>query len=783
MENNINKQLKRNLLYAGLALLIVAAYIAIDGLSMIMVSARSIGAKNVSGAEITGINLSSTLNNRAIVGNIIELYISRMIYLVLTCFPIVFFTLRFHISFKKQDCSGLKSLVPYLRAIFGLIVFYYILTIKTQFSHELFTNFYSFGHWMSFFRIVGAFAVFGGFVIDWPTAFASLKKYPSSHAVIFKAIFVLFISVCSCMLLEFQVGSKMNMQSNMLFFNVLYWTILQVLVILFTRSVKAGAFVSIVTAYLIGIVNDVVNQFRGNYVMFGDLTVVRTALEVAGNYTYKPDKWFWLSLVLLVLLAVLIVLTKFPKNRKIDFKEIAIRAGAIIALSAAVFITYRNGKLYHNIFGVGWDYNMNVAQVGYIPYFLSNMNAIEKVTLDGYDAASADEALSKEAETTTKKISSPNIIIVQNEAFADLSVLYDIKTNKDYMPFIHSMTENTRKGYLNMSVTGGPTANTEFEILMRSTLNFLPYGSVPYTQYVHSDLPSVAQALKTQPVPYHTVSYHSYYSSGYRRTSVYGHFGFDESYFEDNFKADYPANDIPRGYLSDSANFRRVESLYEDFRKTSDAPWFCFNVTVQNHGGYTQKYNPPEEDKIYVTNFEAPESFNGYLSLIKKSDDAFRELVEYFKNCDEPTIIAMYGDHQPTLEKEALTVLEKHTIGNNLNNYYVPYVIWANFDIEEADTLGIMEQGRILNTLSTNYFASTVFEIAGIRLSDYDRYLLDLHKSIPAITAIGVWDSEGKYYSSIESSPHADELKRFKLIQYNLIFDDKNRLIKHFVCS
>ncbi len=219
--------------------------------------------------------------------------------------------------------------------------------------------------------------------------------------------------------------------------------------------------------------------------------------------------------------------------------------------------------------------------------------------------------------------------------------------------------------------------------------------------------------------------------------------------------------------------------MYEEYRSHSDDPWFCFNVTIQNHGGYTQIYEPAAEDRIYVTNFEAPDSLNSYLSLIKTSDDAFRELIEYFLQCDEPTIIAMYGDHQPTLDNDALEALEGYA-GDQINNYYVPYVIWANFDIEEADTLGDSENEPILNTLSTNYLASTVFEIAGIELSDYDRYLLDLHEQIPAITAIGVWDREGNYYPSIDESPYVYELSDLQMVQYNLIFDDESRLTDRF---
>ena len=41
---------------------------------------------------------------------------------------------------------------------------------------------------------------------------------------------------------------------------------------------------------------------------------------------------------------------------------------------------------------------------------------------------------------------------------------------------------------------------------------------------------------------------------------------------------------------------------------------------------------------------------NRYLSLVKRSDEAFQELVDYFSNVSEPTILCMFGDHLPSIE-------------------------------------------------------------------------------------------------------------------------------------
>ena len=340
---------------------------------------------------------------------------------------------------------------------------------------------------------------------------------------------------------------------------------------------------------MIGLANDIVYQFRGNYIMFGDLTVVRTALEVAGNYDYKPTKWFWISVILLVVSIVCVIIIKLPKDAfKSKSKWGRVVSTIVPEALIVLFVvgTFKTGDFYGKVFGVGWDYNENVSVDGYLPYFFSNMDSTTRIVVEGYSAEAADEAFSeiesdddksfdnKESNIDDSDVKEPNIILIQNEAFSDYSITADIKTDVDPLEYIHSMSENTEKGYLNMSVTGGPTSNTEFEVLSRASLQYFPYGAVPYTQYLKQHIPSLVEALKNQKTPYHTVAYHSYYSSGYNRNSVYDFMGFDEKLFENSFFNDYSESELPRGYLSDEANYRRVIKEFEE-NKDSDNPFFC----------------------------------------------------------------------------------------------------------------------------------------------------------------------------------------------------------------
>ena len=80
-----------------------------------------------------------------------------------------------------------------------------------------------------------------------------------------------------------------------------------------------------------------------------------------------------------------------------------------------------------------------------------------------------------------------------------------------------------------------------------------------------------------------------------------------------------------------------------------------FNVTMQNHSGYQYTYSNFDQE-IYLTGAMEGKypKVDQYLSLIKKSDTALQELIEYYSQVDEPTIICIFGDHQPSVESAFL---------------------------------------------------------------------------------------------------------------------------------
>ena len=367
----------------------------------------------------------------------------------------------------------------------------------------------------------------------------------------------------------------------------------------------------------------------------------------------------------------------------------------------------------------------------------------------GYDAVKEQALLESYAgqeddtDSSEKKEELPNIIVVMNESFSDLNVLGDFTTNEDYMPYLHSLqngAENSVTGYLNVSVCGGHTANTECEFLTGNCMAFLPQGSIPYQQYIKSRTPSLAGYLKS--LGYATYAQHPYQASGWNRDKVYPLLGFDNL----DFMEDYRDVAYVRNYISDASDMEHIIETYEK-NKASGKPAFIFNVTMQNHGGYTDTYMNLTND---IQSQYASEPLNQYLTLIHKTDQALENLIDYFSKVDDRTIIVFFGDHQPN--DTVASVVENGAQAETQKRYLVPYLVWSNYGIEGA---------KDKNT-SLNYLAAQVLTAAGVPTNADQNYLLSLSNTNAVISAAGQTKGIG-----------ADEkqLQTYKKLQYYQLFE------------
>lgn len=621
-------------------------------------------------------------------------------------------------------------------------------------------------------------------------------------------ILLLIIPVINFYLLEWYTHNPFTtMKGNVHVMNILLFIFMALFLFALTGRVNAALMIQSAFCAVYGLAGYFVLEFRGAPIQPWDILSLDTAASVADNYEYKLERTAILVLIcfFLLLIGEFFIRAGFSGRKKnvsgenrASAKNTSVTGKSRIrpwqlrlsmALLSGLFL-FGYTKMLHNEEIVQtklrlYDKLFTPTTIQYkngtLTAFLMELQYISVDKPNGYSRERARQLLDFYGEqaasgaAVTNDIASarqtagltqpekkkPNIIVIMNEAFSDPAVLGEFATNEDYMPFVHSLldgAENTVSGSLNVSVKGGNTANTEFEYLTGSTMAFLPYGSIPYQQYIRDELPSMASHLAS--LGYHTVAMHPYRAAGWNRNTVYPGIGFEEMHFQEFYKD----SEIVRKYVSDRGDYEKIIQVYEN--KPEDEPLFLFNVTMQNHSSYSD-WNDYDNFRPDIT-VEGSSSrlLPAYLSLMKLSDEAIEELVGYFSAQEEETVIVFFGDHQPT-DSVVNPVLKLHgrttadlSPKEETLRYKVPFFIWANYDIEEETGV----------ETSANFLGAKTLEAAGLAQSDYFCFLSSLNEQASVVSATHVLLSNGTF-TYVKNQE--DLLNDYQILQYYLLFDRK----------
>lgn len=552
---------------------------------------------------------------------------------------------------------------------------------------------------------------------------------------------------------SYEHNALLEVRTEAQFFNIFIFELLAWIIYLAIGYMCAAARILLGIAMVFGITNHYVMKFRSTPFVPWDIFSVRTATSVAENYDFTPDmRMVIVTLIFIAAMSLVRFLKKAPKIK------LQVRLGTLLVsvLVTCLFVNTLQKEdfqtkhyLYPFLFTPAYMTEVN----GMAVTFAMNLAYVVVDKPQGYSAKDVQKTLESYEKTEDTKQDTqdlPNIIVIMDEAFSDLAVIGDIQTNEDYMPFMHEMQQgqkNTITGYAQVSVCGGNTANSEFEFLTGDTMAFLPSGSIAYQQYVKQDTPSLASYLKG--LGYATYAQHPYYASGWDRERVYPLLGFEHMDFID----DYTNVSYVRKYISDASDMQHIIETYE--KKEAGKPAFIFNVTMQNHGGYTDVYPNFENDIQAQYNSAA---LNQYLSLIRKTDAALEDLVSYFSKADEKTVIVFFGDHQPSDAVANQIEMASGVDPSDMNSeqqkkrYQVPYLVWANYDIGEASD----------QNTSLNYLSAQVLKAAGVPTSAYQNYLLELCNTYPVLSAAGSTENVGA---------DKDALLTYRKLQYYNLFE------------
>ena len=552
-------------------------------------------------------------------------------------------------------------------------------------------------------------------------------------------------------------------------YNMLIYIILLLILLAVTNSMKVSCVTCSLFCVIFGIADYYVCILRGDPILYSDLASLNTALSVADNYSWEPS--FYCIFALECVLALWLFFRCLGSTKLFHHRgRVVLSAGTILA--TALFVKTFLFSDYLVDHGVTLIHHFK-PQVTYQRYgslltFLQSFRAIYIEKPEGYSTEQI-QAIAGEypSDTSGTEEESPSIIVVIDEAFSDLAVLGDLPVSEDYLPYFHSIWNSCIHGYSYASIFGNHTANTEFEVLTGNSMALIPQNTIAFQAYLNDEMSSLASLCSSMGYQELT-AIHPFTRDSYRRNLVYPLLGFQNYLSEDDFPEDTL---YIRNYVSDKSDFDMLISRYEAAKETSSQPVFLYTMTMQNHGGYNDK---EYENLSYDVQIEGMKEGDGsiqYLNLLKATDDALQKMTEYFSKVDEPVVILFLGDHQPNLSNDFYEFVsegtyQKWTSEEMMKQYAVPFIIWSNQNI------GTTEYKKT----SMNYLSTILSEVCGLSLSGYQKYLKDLSKEIPAITANGYWGENGTFYQPDDvASPYYEKYREYLCILYNNIIDTANR--------
>lgn len=490
---------------------------------------------------------------------------------------------------------------------------------------------------------------------------------------------------------------------------------------------KWAATAAMVLSFAVGLVNHYVLRFRGRILFPADVSAWRTAANVADGFDFGLDHYIRQALIILV--AYLFLMWVCPRQRKRDRMSKRLAAALLtfgVGYSFAFFGTDMLPAL--GIYTQQWSTQAN-------GFLLNFTVALRYSRVERPDNYSHDRVLELSAQYPAVKgdtsVTRPtNIVVVMNEAFGDLTIFDALEVNEDPTPFLHSMEENTVQGWMYSPVTGGGTASVEFEYLTGFSTMFQPPHTVGYQLYVDEGMPALSSLALSE--GYHTTAFHPYKSSGWNRPLVYEYMDYLEQFYQEDVEKPH----MIRNYISDRSSYEKV---FEITKAAQGQPSFVFNVTMQNHSGYSQGWKNLERVIELPEHLdEADPKAEQFFALMRESDLALEQLISHYSNVEEPTMVVFFGDHQPSLKNafyEELygKALDQRTTQEVLQQYAVPFFIWTNYDIEEQKDV----------TISANYLGVLTAQMAGLPLTGYMNFLAQMYEEIPVITPVGLITKDG----------------------------------------
>ena len=457
---------------------------------------------------------------------------------------------------------------------------------------------------------------------------------------------------------------------------LLNWLPIFLLMTLFWLATGRGRLALILTALpvlALALVNYYKLLLRNDPLLFADLSLVSEAANMTGQYTIVPTVTVVAGLLVL---ALAIWAARGLRLRGHAMLRVFGALACAAALAVYAFVICPSDFAYQRTRNNGlaseWSGTGNYVCRGVIYPFLRSAKDARDTPPAGYDAQAAEAELASLGDDDIPDAQKVDVVAVMLEAFNDFSKFPGLEWVDDPYAAWHALEAESYHGELVTNIFAGETINTERAFLT---------GFVDPCENYRTNLCSYVWYFRQQ--GYRCEGSHPGYNWFYNRLNVNEYLGFERFWFrEDRFAA----LTAPGTLADDNVFLPTILDDYQAHVAQSDAPYFHFSVTYQNHGPYFKdaRYASPYlawNESYNETDYNYA---NNYLDGIAKTCREVSNLVDSFRDLDRPVVLIFFGDHNPWWGDGNSTY---HMFNINLDlgteegfyNYYcTPYLIWAN---------------------------------------------------------------------------------------------------------
>ncbi|GGE67768.1 LTA synthase family protein [Priestia taiwanensis] len=492
--------------------------------------------------------------------------------------------------------------------------------------------------------------------------------------------------------------------------------------------------------------------FRGEPLLPADFLLTTEAGEVT---SYVPT-FVWILIPIILILVVMAVryVWKTMGDKKIHF---GIRAALGILGLVSVFLLVNEEK--YDIQGklglgfVSYDQRASYESAGLYLAFIDNIKHLHVPEPAGYNKETIENLVPQTAvQEVVKKAPDtpdgrqPNVIVVMSEAFSDPTELPGVTYSEDPLPNFHALQKEHLSGKMNVSVFGGGTANSEFEVITGMSAKYVPSGVMPYIHYVNRPLPSIAWQFRE--AGYDATAMTPWHSWFYKIKDVYKNLGFNRL---DSLEF-YQDPETAGGYVKDKELVPRIA----DQVKNQEKPAFIYAVTMEGHGPYPDNKDIGDITAEGLKTESSKNIVEYFANTMHSVDQSIKQLTDELSAIDEPTIVVYFGDHRPSLgagEK----VYDEVGMGEKPGDYAsykemynTPMLIWDNYSGQKGDL-----------SLTTSFLGQYLLDRAGVEGNTMSNFLHEQY-----VNGVNFLPSERWLDAENFSREKMDE---YKMLQYDIL--------------